>query len=151
MTGGHGHVVPREDGGRARCGGPRLCKKCAAELAGIEAVAPELIARAFHEAYERLAPEHGHQRPGSAVPWEETPELNRTLMVAVVAELLAARTIARGPGLSGEQPATEPPSVGSGASPGAGIVINTMHQRPLDDGSAAWWFAQYGGAAGHRR
>ena len=30
---GHGHVYPRPDGARARCGGPALCGKCAADLA----------------------------------------------------------------------------------------------------------------------
>ena len=33
MNGGHGHVIPRPDGAKARCGGPALCSVCAAELA----------------------------------------------------------------------------------------------------------------------
>lgn len=28
---GHGHVKPRPDGMKARCGGPAICKVCAAE------------------------------------------------------------------------------------------------------------------------
>lgn len=32
---GHGHVRPRPDGNRMRCGGPRLCKVCAAEAASL--------------------------------------------------------------------------------------------------------------------
>jgi BMFP domain-containing protein YqiC len=45
-------------------------------------------ARAFHEAYERLAPALGYEtRKATAVPWEEVPEANRRLMRAVVAEL----------------------------------------------------------------
>lgn len=28
---GHGHVYPRPDGSRARCGGPRLCAVCRAD------------------------------------------------------------------------------------------------------------------------
>lgn len=28
---GHGHVRPRPDGARARCGGPPMCKTCRAE------------------------------------------------------------------------------------------------------------------------
>ena len=49
---------------------------------------PENVARAFHEAYERLAPDHGYEtRKESAVPWDEVPEQNRALMVAVVADL----------------------------------------------------------------
>lgn len=31
MSGGHGHVTPRPDGGKARCGGPALCSVCRAE------------------------------------------------------------------------------------------------------------------------
>ena len=30
---GHGHVYPRPDGSKARCGGPALCSECGAELA----------------------------------------------------------------------------------------------------------------------
>ncbi|MET7335863.1 hypothetical protein [Nonomuraea sp. NPDC005650] len=97
MTGPHGHVTPRPDDKKARCGGPRLCRKCADELAAVEAAAPEQIARAFHETYERLAPSHGYQtRPESSVPWEAVPEANRTLMVAVATELLAAGVIRPG-------------------------------------------------------
>jgi hypothetical protein len=44
VTGTHGHVNPRPDGSKTRCGGPRLCKKCAAELADALAhIAPELL------------------------------------------------------------------------------------------------------------
>lgn len=35
MSGGHGHVIPRPDGVKARCGGPALCSVCAAELAQV--------------------------------------------------------------------------------------------------------------------
>lgn len=51
---GHGHVRPRPDGIRARCGGPKLCSECAheeRELAGLAqpTPTPELttIARAM--------------------------------------------------------------------------------------------------------
>lgn len=55
----------------------------------------EDIARAFHETYERLAPEHGYEtRKASAVPWDRVPEQNRGLMVAVVADLLERGIIA---------------------------------------------------------
>lgn len=27
----HGHVIPRDDGHKARCGGPALCRECALE------------------------------------------------------------------------------------------------------------------------
>jgi hypothetical protein len=49
----------------------------------------ERIAQAFHETYERLAPEHGYQtRKESAKPWAEVPPENAGLMVAVCMELL---------------------------------------------------------------
>lgn len=31
LTAPHGHVVPRKDGAKARCGGPGLCQQCADE------------------------------------------------------------------------------------------------------------------------
>lgn len=49
----------------------------------------ERIARRFHEAYERLAPEHGYEtRKASAVAWEDVPENNKALMRATVAALI---------------------------------------------------------------
>lgn len=32
---GHGHVRPRPDGARARCGGPAICSVCAKEAAQV--------------------------------------------------------------------------------------------------------------------
>jgi hypothetical protein len=53
------------------------------------------VAEAFHNSYERLAPDFGYKtREASAVPWEDVPEQNRSLMVAVAAELLAAGFVA---------------------------------------------------------
>lgn len=47
----------------------------------------EPLARRFHEAYERLAPEYGYKtRPESAVAWEDVPAPNRALMIAAVAD-----------------------------------------------------------------
>ena len=37
MNSGHGHVVPRKDGTKARCGGPAICSVCAKELAQLRA------------------------------------------------------------------------------------------------------------------
>jgi hypothetical protein len=55
-----------------------------------EALTAEGLARRFHETYERLAPQFGYEtRRASAVPWDEVPEQNRALMVAVAAEILA--------------------------------------------------------------
>jgi len=49
----------------------------------------ERIAQAFHETYERLAPNHGYTtREAGAKPWSEVPANNRALMAAVVGELL---------------------------------------------------------------
>lgn len=49
----------------------------------------EALSRRFHKAYERLAPEYGYKtRTAIAVPWEQVPEQNKNLMIAVCAELL---------------------------------------------------------------
>lgn len=55
----------------------------------------ERIARRFHEVYEDFAPSFGWTSQ-SPVPWEELPEANRELMLAVVGELLAQEEIAPG-------------------------------------------------------
>ena len=50
----------------------------------------ERLAQRFHESYERLAPEFNYDtRVASSVPWEEVPEPNRSLMVAVAGEILS--------------------------------------------------------------
>lgn len=52
------------------------------------------IAKAFHEAYERLAPSFEYStRVESAMGWEDLPQQNKMLMTAVVAELLDKRII----------------------------------------------------------
>jgi hypothetical protein len=52
---------------------------------------PETTARRFHEAYERLAPSFGYEtRRESAVPWEDVPEANRRLMIAVASEVMGS-------------------------------------------------------------
>ncbi len=54
----------------------------------------EVIARAFHETYELLAPSFNYQtRSESAVPWDEVPQANRRLMRATVMTLLHDGTI----------------------------------------------------------
>lgn len=58
----------------------------------------EGIAKAFHDTYERLAPEHGYETP-EASAWEEVPENNRNLMIAVVEVLLDENIISEGDGL----------------------------------------------------
>jgi hypothetical protein len=55
----------------------------------------EAIARAFHERYEALAGEHGWEtQQRSRVPWEDVPDENRSLMIAVVERLLDDGVIA---------------------------------------------------------
>lgn len=56
--------------------------------------AVERIARAFHEAYEELAPEYGYlTREASRKPWEDVPHDNRSLMRATVGTLLSRGVI----------------------------------------------------------
>lgn len=58
---------------------------------------PDSIAQAFHEAYERLAPDHGYEtRKASAVPWNQVPEQNKSLMIAVVGALIETGVIQPG-------------------------------------------------------
>lgn len=55
----------------------------------------EQVAQAFHEAYERLAPDFGYKtREASAKPWADVPEQNKSLMIAVVQSLLDSGVIA---------------------------------------------------------
>lgn len=51
----------------------------------------ESVARLFHETYEKLAPTFGYEtRKESAVAWDDVPENNRSLMIAVAGEVIAA-------------------------------------------------------------
>ena len=51
--------------------------------------AAEMLARLFHETYERLAPDYGYEtRRESAVPWDDVPDQNKRLMVAVCGHVL---------------------------------------------------------------
>lgn len=50
----------------------------------------ERLAKLFHDTYERLAPVYNYNtRKASAVPWEDVPENNKSLMVAVAGEIRA--------------------------------------------------------------
>lgn len=50
----------------------------------------EQLAQKFHETYERLAPQHGYKtREDSAVPWENVPQKNKMLMIAVCEVIIA--------------------------------------------------------------
>ena len=58
----------------------------------------ERIAAAFHREYEDRAPSYGYEtRKDSAVQWEQVPENNRELMIAVVAGLCRQGIIEPGP------------------------------------------------------
>ncbi len=93
MIGGHGHVVPRADGAKARCGGPALCSCCARELAveyssledlgRREAIRAEEWARRYHDTRERLTWRSAPAR----TPWSAVAEHERQLLVAVFAGL----------------------------------------------------------------
>ena len=53
-------------------------------------ISAEDLARRFHQTYERMAPQYGYEtRPESRVAWDNVPEANRRLMIAVCAEILA--------------------------------------------------------------
>lgn len=44
----------------------------------------ERLAKRFHELYEYKAPQYGYKtREESAVPWEDVPQNNKDLMIAV--------------------------------------------------------------------
>jgi hypothetical protein len=59
----------------------------------------EQIAKAFHDAYEALAPDHGYEtREASAKPWKKVPDNNRNLMVATVRKLIDDGMISRSSG-----------------------------------------------------
>ncbi len=50
--------------------------------------AAEKLAQRFHERYEELAPEYSYKtREASAVPWEDVPNNNKQLMIAVCAPI----------------------------------------------------------------
>lgn len=54
----------------------------------------DIIAAAFHDHYERLAPEYGYEtREESRKSWADVPEQNRKLMQATVHSLLSAGLI----------------------------------------------------------
>lgn len=54
-TSGHGHVVARLDGVRARCGGPSICRVCAGEKAKWEAEKKVFTAEVFDAASQSSA------------------------------------------------------------------------------------------------
>lgn len=57
---GHGHVWERPDGMRVRCGGPRMCKECGADLAGMWRAPDGPRDDAEYEALQFLCDEWDH-------------------------------------------------------------------------------------------
>lgn len=56
----------------------------------LETIQPEDLARYFHATYEAFAPSFGYRtRQASAVAWEEVPDHNKRLMIAVCQRVLA--------------------------------------------------------------
>jgi len=54
----------------------------------------EYLASLFHKYYEELAPDFGYEtRKDSAKPWDEVPEQNKQLMIAVAEKLLDGHVI----------------------------------------------------------
>lgn len=51
---GHGHVTPRADGMKARCGGPGLCLICSREKARLGRTIPKLKRAARSKPRRRL-------------------------------------------------------------------------------------------------
>jgi hypothetical protein len=72
MNHGHGHVHPREDGVKARCGGPALCSHCAPDLASQDApiFGSGYLMVLPGGQYRRLDPETVMIRQSSATPQE---------------------------------------------------------------------------------
>jgi hypothetical protein len=59
------------------------------DVAALRRLTPEQLASDFHHNYETLAPHFGYRtRPETAVPWEQVPERNKALMVAVIRSLV---------------------------------------------------------------
>src|SRR5690242_177958 len=85
-------------GSRTRLG-PEPAQRTQAHRGGDMTVdTAELIAGIFHATYETLAPAHGYTtREASAVDWPDVPEPNRSLMIAVVQNMLNSGIISPGP------------------------------------------------------
>jgi len=59
------------------------------------------LAKMFHESYEELAPQFGYEtREASRKPWEDVPEKNQKLMIAVAGKILLAQASPQRPQLS---------------------------------------------------
>lgn len=69
----------------------------------------DVVARAFHEKYEQLAPMHGWEtQHRSRREWEDVPAENRALMVHVADDLIGEGIIWPGPTLTEDAPPVDP-------------------------------------------
>lgn len=82
------------DNDRLRAAGDALAEHVTPDIRSrLAAATTEEIARKFHKYYERLAPRFGWATQSeSAVPWDDLPDRNRLLMLAVVARILPPLT-----------------------------------------------------------
>ncbi len=98
MNQGHGHVFPRPDGVKARCGGPAICHVCAIDL-GRKNAQESIAAAEQRPSKKQLAPcPHGH-----------APDLCRLCMRAEIEKLNADLAyLRRATGAWGEIPTHEP-------------------------------------------
>ena len=91
----------------------------------------EKLARLFHETYERLAPSFGYDaRNESAVAWENLPERNRTLMIAV-ADIIELNYFGGAKQLEGELPSEFWAEAGYGHNTRKPFVALTYNGRKL--------------------
>jgi hypothetical protein len=102
------------------------------------------IARAFHEAYEKLAPEWGYKtRPESAVPWEQVPAANKGLMCSVIHQLIEDGVLAA-------REDTERPEEVTRLREGLERALAERAARGDPRGLESWHCGGHGRAAGHR-
>ena len=95
----------------------------------------EQLAKLFHETYERLAPTFGYdaQRApgkGSGVPWEQVPERNKALMIAV-ADIIELEFFGGATEIEGELPSEFWAETGYGHNTRKPFVALTYNGRKL--------------------
>jgi len=91
----------------------------------------EQLARLFHETYERLAPTFGYDtRKDSAVPWEQVPDKNKRLMIAV-ADIVDLNFFGGAEAMEGELPSEFWAESGYGHNTQKPFVALTYNGRKL--------------------
>lgn len=75
MIRSHGHVIPREDGVKARCGGPALCRQCALEqeIMGLRTIILDVADWAFS-----ILPPPGPYHPALGALLRKAQDIGRT-------------------------------------------------------------------------